>query len=334
LSGILITGGAGQDGSILARQILNDGNQVILTCNNTQVAKLMSRFEGTDAKIFPIDLTSDLSVESMLDKIKPSLIFNLAGFSSVTESWKDPKTTFQVNTLLPSQILTWVVGKSPNTRIIQASSSEIFGGSKAAPQNEKSIVLPVTPYGFSKSASHLMVESFRERFGIFASSAILYNHESPLRPLNFVMRKVSHNVARIHNGLAERFELGKISATRDWGWAPDYTRGMILMSECNSPDDYVFATGIKHSVEEMIKIAFSSVGISDFENYIDISSSEIRSVDPSNLVGNSEKAHKDLGWRSTVSFEKCIQRMVQADIRRITNIKSNNIEQLILNEIC
>jgi GDPmannose 4,6-dehydratase len=330
---ILITGGSGQDGQILATQLLNEGLQVSLTCRRNALEEMEFLFEGSNSRIVPVDLSCEIEIDKILEGIKPSLIFNLAGFSSVIESWENPISTFKVNTNLPSQILKWIVAKSPETRMVQASSSEIFGGSNRAPQNEKDLLSPITPYGFSKAAAHQMVRSYREKYNIHASSSILYNHESPLRHEKYVTRKISNNVAKIKLGLIDKFDIGNIDAIRDWGWAPDYTKGMILSSISDTPEDFVFSTGIKHSVADILKVAFATIGVSDYQQHISVSSNQMRVIDPAQLVGNSIKAKSLLNWEPCLSFQKTIELMVEADILRLSEPDKRKTQRNILKEI-
>ena len=330
---ILITGGSGQDGQILATQLLSQGYRVTSTCRRSALELMKFLFEGTNSQFVAVDLSSQIEVEKILDEIKPALIFNLGGFSSVIESWENPTSTFQINTILPSQILKWIAIKSPETRMIQASSSEIFGGAKHAPQNEESILSPVTPYGISKAASHELVRSYREKYKIHASSSILYNHESPLRQEKYVTRKITKNVAKIKLGLIQEFEIGNINAIRDWGWAPDYTRGMMLAGNSDAPEDFIFSSGVQHSVGDVLKIGFAAIGISDYERYIRVSSNQMRVIDPAHLIGNASKAKRLLNWEPHVSFQKVIELMVAADLMRNSKSETISMEKIILREI-
>lgn len=311
----LITGGSGQDGRILARQLINNGHDVVALCNLGKES-LLSKY-CPDAMAIGMDLTDQQELISKLNEIEPDSIFNLAGFSSVKKSWNNPSLAVLTNSLVPAIILEWCLKAKPNTKFLQASSSEIFGGSLISPQNEKTSHSPITPYGLSKSFSHKLVCQYREEFGIHASNAILYNHESPLRSEHFVTRKITKAVAAIARGSKESVSLGNTNAIRDWGWAPDYVDAMYKIIENDLPEDYVIATGISSTVKDILKYAFNYIGISDYRNYLKHEISNDRNVDPVNLVGDNTFARTKLNWVPTKNLEEIVCAMVEFDIRLI-----------------
>jgi GDPmannose 4,6-dehydratase len=310
---ILITGAAGQDGILLARKLLKTETDVVGICRKNQAKNLRQAVPGLS--IYTADLTDFEKVHKILDKAKPTTIFNLAGYSSVNKSWMEPEIATRINSDLPVQILSWTVKKSPTTRIIQASSSEIFGATTQIPQTENTNIKPITPYGLSKSLAFEMMQIFRSKEGIHATNMILYNHESPLRREEFVTRRITKSVAQIKLGKLDTLHIGNIGMKRDWGWAPDYIDGMILASNKELADDYILATGILHSVKDIIETAFTYAGIENFEKYIHADENMIRKIDPQNLLGNPTKAETRLGWKRTLEFKEIIETMVKYDLQ-------------------
>jgi GDPmannose 4,6-dehydratase len=212
-----------------------------------------------------------------------------------------------------------------STRFYHASSSEMFGLPKTHPQNEETLLHPRSPYGVSKVAAHHLVVNYRESFGQFASTGILFNHESPLRDLKFVTRKISRGVAEIARGKTNSLTLGNIDISRDWGWAPDYVDGMISILEHNSPDDFILATGDSHTLKEFVATAFQSVGIEDWAKYLTVDSALVRPADVISVVGDPSKAKEKLKWNPIVSFESMVKRMVDFDLELIDNGENNRI---------
>jgi GDPmannose 4,6-dehydratase len=310
---VLITGAAGQDGVLLARNLIANGEKVIGACLPRAKEYLTTAVAGIH--VYPIDLSDFKAVDLLLEETLPEKIYNLAGFSSVRRSWEEPHIAARINSDLPAQILSWCAKRSPATRFLQASSSEIFGGAATFPQSETTPTAPITPYGLSKLFAHSLTQEFRREYSLHASNAILFNHESPLRSEEFVTRQITQSVARISLGLQEKLNIGNTSAKRDWGWAPDYVRGMRLALEHQESDDYIFATGNVRSVKELIDVAFRSVGITDPIPYLHDEANRHRKVDPVNLVGDASKAHNVLAWNHTVDFETIIGQMVINDIR-------------------
>lgn len=329
----LVTGGGGQDGVIISRILAKQNEDVTVTCRPESQNLLSSVQEGTGIKIVSADLGKTSELLNVLQTVKPSHIINLAGSSSVSRSWDAPSKTLLTNTVIPAEILTWIVKNSPETKYLQASSSEIFGGLTKYPQTEEDSLAPVTPYGISKVATHQLVRSFREKYSIFASSAILYNHESPLRPVNFVTRKISQTVAKIALGSDTKLHMGDLSATRDWGWAPDHCRGMLLAIDHDYNDDFIFATGKSRTVSSLLSISFNLIGINNYQQYLEISTQEVRSIDPANLVGDSTKAHHALGWQPKVNLEEVMHIMISSDIERLKNGNSPKIERNIISRL-
>lgn len=312
---ILISGAAGQDGVILARRLLGEGHTVIGTCRPGQediLTRLVPKIQ-----VSALDLTCKTQVVDLLNKWKPNEIYNLAAFSSVRKSWEEPDLCTEINCMLPSMLLDWIRRFSPETKFVQASSSEIFGGATYGPQSESTSLAPITPYGLTKAYSHQLVNQFREEYGLAASNAILYNHESPLRKTEYVTRHVTRSVAKIAIGLIDHLNIGNLDATRDWGWAPDYVEGLILMARSKKPSDYILATGEQHSVGELVDIAFNSLGISSYHSYIRKSENLIRKVDPGHLFGNSDRATQELGWIRTLDFRGIIETMALSDLRTL-----------------
>ncbi len=312
---ILITGAGGQDGRLLSRKLLAEGRKVTGICRPGHKPSLSQYSPGLD--IIELDLGNENKLVDLLDFAKPDEIYNLAGFSSVNQSWKNPSLVTTINSVVPATILKWCVEKKPTTRVLQASSSEIFGGSTVSPQNELTEHSPITPYGLSKSFSHTLVQQFRYQYGIHASNVILYNHESPLRDIHFVTRKITQSVAAIARGSKEPIRLGHIYSQRDWGWAPDYVDGMHKVIQQTSPGDFILATGITHTVADVLNFAFKHIGISDFSDYIIHDEKNDRNADPINLVGNISLASQQLNWLPTLNLEEIIATMVDYDLKLI-----------------
>ncbi|WP_258061893.1 GDP-mannose 4,6-dehydratase [Arthrobacter sp. ZGTC412] len=312
----LVTGFAGQDGQYLAERLLQD--------NWTVHATISPRPMRADSeRVVPLLHTVDLSVPGnvppLLDEVQPDVIFNLAGISSVARSWEEPAATIAINGVGASSLLEAAWQRSTRTdkgiKFIQASSAEIFGHATDVPQHEASRIQPVSPYGASKAFAHQLVGVYRER-GMFASSAILYNHESPLRSPAFVTRKITSQVARIALGFDERLRLGNTEVRRDWGWAPDYVDAMIKMALHSRADDFVIATGKSHTVGDFVRLAFEAAGVERWENLVEFDERFARPADPVEMRGDATKAQRELGWHPTVSFDDIVKRMVEYDMSR------------------
>jgi GDPmannose 4,6-dehydratase len=314
----LITGIAGQDGSLLAELLLEDGYEVfgiVRRATSEQfdnLAAIRDRIELVQA-----DLLDELSLVDALREFRPHEVFNLASPSFVPMSWKEPVLTAEFAAVGVTALLESIRLVDPEIRFYQASSSEIFGEPREVPQTEETALSPVTPYGVAKAYGHLIVRSYRRRYGLYACSGILYNHESPRRPLDFVTRKVAHAAAAISLGLAGDLWLGDLDARRDWGYAGDYVRAMALMLRQEEPDDFVISGGVAHSVQELVELAFGHVGL-DWREYVHIDESLRRgTAELHDLVGDSSKARARLGWTPTLDFEGLVRLLVEADLERL-----------------
>jgi GDPmannose 4,6-dehydratase len=312
---VLITGAGGQDGRLLARKLLAEGQKVTGLCKPGHESVVYRYCPGIN--VIAVDLTNEKDLTNVLNWVQPDEIYNLAGFSSVYQSWRNPNLVTAVNSLVPAIILKWCVEVKLTARLLQASSSEIFGASRTSPQSEVTSHNPITPYGLSKSFSHTLLQQFRSEYGLHASNAILYNHESPLRDSHFVTRKITQGVAAIARGSTDPIRLGQIHAQRDWGWAPDYVRGMQEIIRQASPGDYMLSTGVLHSVDDLLSYAFKHVGISDYSNYVQHDQRNDRHIDPVNLVGDSSLAKEKLNWGPTMNLEQIIGAMVDFDLELI-----------------
>lgn len=310
-----ITGVTGQDGGYLAESLIQKGWSVHALIHS--VGEVASFPQFPSLRLHQGDLTDAARMSEVLGSANPEIVFNLAGVSSVAKSWEDPVGTLRVNSLGVSCLLEalWRLQEESGRprRFVQASSAELFGNAHEVPQREETEICPVSPYGASKALAHHMVAVYRRR-GLFASSAILYNHESPRRPATFVTRKITSQVARIALGLEETLVLGNLDAKRDWGWAPDYVEALFLMAQHSVADDFVVATGESHTVRDFVRCAFHAAGISDWENRLRVDSQFARPVDAVEMRGDSSKAHREIGWRPTLTFEEIVARMVAHDL--------------------
>ncbi|ASY15361.1 GDPmannose 4,6-dehydratase [Candidatus Planktophila sulfonica] len=320
---IVITGAAGQDGLILGLKLVAAGHKVVgIVRSADQKAFLESYNPAVKSEI--LDSSTLTSVREFLEKNQPDQIYHLSAKSSVANSWSDSENTLQTNIF---HTLNWLNAlnelKMHSTRFYHASSSEMFGLPKSHPQTEETLLHPRSPYGVSKVAAHHLVVNYRESFGQFASTGILFNHESPLRDIKFVTRKISQAVAEIARGKRDSLTLGNIEISRDWGWAPDYVDGMISILEHDSPDDFILATGESRTLKEFAATAFQSVGIEDWEKYLTIDSALVRPADVISVVGNSHKARQMLKWSPAVSFESMVKRMVDFDLELIDTGEMN-----------
>ena len=319
----LITGIGGQDGSLLAELLLGKGYEVYGVVRRPT----SERFENLEPireriELIQADLLDQLSLVDALRSVHPHEVYNLASPSFVPMSWKQPVLTAEFAAVGVTAMLEAIRLVDEGVRFYQASSSEIFGEPREVPQTEETALAPVTPYGVAKAYGHFITRSYRRRYGLFACSGILYNHESPRRPLDFVTRKIAHAAAAISLGLAGELWLGELDARRDWGYAGDYVRAMWLMLQQDEPDDYVVATGTSHSVRELVTCAFEHVGL-DWQDYVHIDESLQRGrAELHDLVGDPSKARERLGWRLTVDFEGLVHLLVDADVERLQRIPS------------
>lgn len=308
---ILITGSAGQDGTILATQLARQGHQIVGLIKPGTSGELLLRYVP-DATVIECDLADDLLLGSTIREFEPSEIYNLGGFTSPGESWDNEDEVLRINVESVRAILD-AARSVDNARVFQASSASVFEGADVIPQTERTTPSPKSPYARSKVAAMDLVDQARKN-GLFAVCGILYNHESPLRGEQFVTRRVSMAVARIAAGLQQSLELGDIEVARDWGWAPDYTRAMTLMLRTDVPHDYVLATEISHRLSFFLTKAFAAVGIEDWRDFVVSSVDRKREVDTNLLVGNSTAAYRELGWRHTVGFDDMAAAMVRHDV--------------------
>jgi GDPmannose 4,6-dehydratase len=314
----LITGIAGQDGSLLTELLLAEGYEVFGVVRRPT----SEHFENLEAvrdrvELVQADLLDELSLVDALKTCRPHEAFNLASPSFVPMSWKQPVLTAEFAAVGVTALLESIRLVDPEIRFYQASSSEIFGEPREVPQTEETALAPVTPYGVAKAYGHLIVRSYRKRYELYVCSGILYNHESPRRPLDFVTRKVAHAAAAISLGLEGELWLGDLDARRDWGYAGDHVRAMALMLRRDEPDDYVIATGVLHSVQELVELAFGHVGL-DWQEYVHIDESLRRgSAELHDLVGDATKAREQLGWSPSVDFEGLVRLLVDADLERL-----------------
>lgn len=308
---VLITGVAGQDGTILAVKAHRAGDAVVGLVKPGTDTSLLRRYVP-NIEVLEADLADHSALRGVIREHKPDQLYNLGGWSSVGDSWDNAEQVRLINVEAVAVILE-ECERLTNTRFFQAASAAIFEGADAIPQTEKTRRAPNTPYAKSKSDAMDLVNAARDR-GTFALSGILYNHESPLRGENFVTRRISMGVARIAAGLQDTLELGDIEVARDWGWAPDYVDAMRLMLHADVPHDYVLATGISHRLTFFLDRAFRAAGISKWHDRVISSSDRLRVQDTNMLVGDSRAAYTELGWRHTVDFDSMAARMVAHDM--------------------
>jgi len=313
----LITGVTGQDGSYLAELLLEKGYEVFGMTRRASTENL-GRIDHLLDKMTLIqgDLLDPHSLASALRESEPTEVYNLAAQSFVPTSWNQPVLTAEFTAVGVTRMLEAVRAVDPQIRFYQASSSEMFGKVREVPQTELTPFHPRSPYGVAKVYGHHITVNYRESYGLFAVSGILFNHESPRRGLEFVTRKITDGVARIKLGLTEELRLGNLDAKRDWGFAGDYVEAMWLMLQREEPVDYVVATGDEHSVREFTEIAFEHAGL-NWERYVLTDPTYLRPAEVDHLVGDSSKARSELGWEPRVSFEQLIRMMVDADLERL-----------------
>ncbi len=313
----LITGIGGQDGSLLAELLLDNGYEVsgIVRRAGASYPNLSPIRERID--LVEADLRDQMALVRALRSVRPHEVYNLASVSFVPASWEQPVLTAELAAVGVTALLEAIREVDPAIRFYQASSSEIFGEPLESPQNERTPLSPLTPYGVAKAYAHFIARSYRRRYGLHTSAGILYNHESPRRPLEFVPRKVAHAAAAISLGQEGELWLGDLESRRDWGSAADYVRAMWLMVQQDEGDEYVVATGVTHSVRELVECAFGRVGL-DWREYVHIDESLVRgSAELHNLVGDPSKAEAKLGWRPTVTFEELVHVLVDAELDRL-----------------
>jgi GDPmannose 4,6-dehydratase len=313
----LVTGIGGQDGSYLAGLLLGQGYDVYGT-----VLGSPERYETLDGirdrvTFLELELTDAEAVVSAIRELKPDEAYHLASVSFVPASWQDPVGTSTFAAAAPSALLNALRREHPEGRFLNAASGEIFGAPEEVPQSERTPIAPITPYGVGKACAHFLTGAFRRHYGLHASSAILFNHESVRRPEHFLGRKVSRGAAAISLGLEQELRLGDLSAQRDWGYAADYVRAMWLMLQADEPDDYVVATGEAHNVEQFVAAAFEHVGL-DWRDHVRFDEAFTRGASDSPLlVGDPTKIRERLGWVPEVSFHELVQTMVDADVAEL-----------------
>ena len=317
----LITGVTGQDGMYLSRLLLSKGYEVYGLVRGQNNPKLdVIKAWAPEVKIVTGDLLDQSSLLRALNQAQPDEVYNLGAISFVAYSWENAQLTSQVTGLGVLNILEairlYAHDDPSKVRFYQASSSEMFGRVQEVPQRETTLLWPRSPYGVAKVYGHYMTINYRESYGMHASSGILFNHESPLRGPEFVTRKISRAVARIALGLQEQVSLGNLDAKRDWGFAGDYVEAMWLMLQQDEASDYVVSTGETHPVREYLDIAFNRVGISDWEKHVYQDPQFFRPAEVDLLIGDSAKAHDQLGWQPKVSFKELVEMMVDADLER------------------
>ncbi len=314
----LITGITGQDGSYLAELLLSKGYRVcgMVRRSSTETFQRIEHLRDR-VELLQADLLDPTSLTSVLDQVRTDEVYNLAAMSFVPTSWQQPVLTAEFTAVGVTRLLDAIRLVCPSARFYQASSSEMFGKVRETPQSETTPFHPRSPYGVAKVYGHYITVNYRESYGLFGCSGILFNHESPRRGLEFVTRKITHGVARIKLGLAKELRLGNLQAKRDWGFAGDYVRAMWLMLQQQEPDDYVIATGETHEVEEFVRIAFDHVGL-DWKRYVVVDPLFYRPAEVDLLLGTSAKAQRCLGWEPEVSFEELVRMMVEADMAALT----------------
>ncbi|MHB1293544.1 MAG: GDP-mannose 4,6-dehydratase [Anaerolineae bacterium] len=313
----LITGVTGQDGSYLAEFLLEKGYTVygmVRRSSTTRFDRLQHLLDRIT--LVPGDLLDQVSLMNIIRDCKPDEVYNLGAQSFVPTSWAQPVLTAEFTAVGVTRVLDAIRMVNPAIRFYQASSSEMFGKVREVPQKETTPFYPRSPYGVAKVYGHWITVNYRESYDLFAVSGILFNHESPRRGLEFVTRKVTHGVARIVDKQTDHLLMGNLDARRDWGFAGDYVRAMWGMLQADTPQDYVIATGVQHSVRDLLECAFGYVGL-DYRDYVRVDPAFLRPAEVELLVGDASKARADLGWEPTVDFQGLVQMMVENDLREL-----------------
>jgi GDPmannose 4,6-dehydratase len=313
----LITGITGQDGSYLAELLLSKGYEVwgMVRRSSTETFERIQHIRDK-VKIRQADLLDQLSLIRLLEEARPDEVYNFAAQSFVPTSWEQPVLTAEFDAVGVTRVLEAIRLVNPKIKFYQASSSEMFGKVREAPQKETTPFYPRSPYGVAKVYGHFITVNYRESYGLFAVSGILFNHESPRRGLEFVTRKVTDGAARIKLGLTDKLFLGNLDAKRDWGYAGDYVEAVYLMLQQKEPLDYVISSGQSHSVRDLVQTAFSYVGL-DWEKHVKVDPQFVRPAEVDILLGDSGLAQKNLGWKPKTTFEGLIKMMVEADLERL-----------------
>jgi len=313
----LITGITGQDGSYLAELLLEQGYAVhgVVRRSSTETFDRIAPIKDR-LILHQADLLDQLSLVDVIKEVKPQEIYNLAAMSFVPTSWKQPVLTGEFTGLGVTRMLEAMRQVCPEARFYQASSSEMFGKVREMPQSEVTPFYPRSPYGVAKAYGHYITVNCRESYNLFAVSGILFNHESPRRGIEFVTRKITHAVARIKKGIDRELRLGNLESKRDWGFAGDYVRAMWMMLQQPQADDFVIGTGVAHSVQEFVEIAFDHAGL-DWRKYVVTDPALFRPAEVDHLLANPAKANKTLGWKPAVDFPHLVRMMVEADLKRL-----------------
>jgi GDPmannose 4,6-dehydratase len=313
----LITGITGQDGSYLAEFLLSRGYEVwgVVRRSSSENFERIQHIRD-QIKLFEADLLDQTSLTRAVQSARPDEVYNLAAQSFVPTSFVQPVLTAEFTGIGVARILEAIKNAAPTAKFYQASSSEMFGKVLETPQTEKTPFYPRSPYGVAKVYGHYLTVNYRESYGMFAVSGILFNHESPRRGLEFVTRKITDGVAKIKLGLTNELRLGNVEARRDWGFAGDYVRAMWLMLQQNEPKDYVVATGKTHTVRDFCEIAFDSVGL-NYKDHVVTDAAFLRPAEVDQLTGCPKRAEKELGWKPEVSFSEMVEMMVRADLKRL-----------------
>lgn len=313
----MITGIAGQDGSYLAELLLKKGYSVSgVTKSSAETPRQNLAAISDQLDLHQVDLTDPRAVGELVEALQPTEIYNLAAPSVVYASWDRPIETVEFMAGSVTSLLDAIVASSPETRFFQASSSEMFRGAEVSPQDEQTPPRPTSPYGVGKVAGHNLVYAYRKHHGLHASSGILYNHESPRRPTDFVTRKVVATAVAIKRGEAEELVLGDVSARRDWGYALDYVNAMWLMLQQDEADDFILASGHTYTVEELVRTTFSQLDL-EADDYIRFDSALTRKGDDALLAGNPSKAAERLGWQAQTDLHGLVRLMIESEMAAI-----------------
>ncbi|MEZ5117531.1 MAG: GDP-mannose 4,6-dehydratase [Candidatus Nanopelagicales bacterium] len=318
----LITGAAGQDGVLLARELVSLGYRVVggVRPGTGQAALLANVAPGVEP--LDLDITDEESVDRALGDVLPDEVYHLAGVSSVGASWREPVRTMQVNAVGTAVVLERARRSSSGPagdngpRVVLACSGEVFD-SDAGVASEETPFRPTSPYAVSKAACWQLGRTYRDAYGMHVSTAILFSHESPLRDPAFVTRTITKGVAELAIGRRQRLTLGNLDVVRDWGWAPDYVHALRLMAAQPDPGDYVVATGEAHGLSDLLRVAFDHAGLGDWRAYVDVDDSRLRPADPPVLIGDASRAREDLGWAPTRTFDEMVSSMVDHDLALI-----------------
>jgi GDPmannose 4,6-dehydratase len=314
----LITGITGQDGSHLADLLLEKGYDVhgMVRRASTEAFDRLSHIRD-QITLHTGDLLDQRSLGDVMRAVEPDEIYNLAAMSFVAASWNQPVLTAEFSGMGVTRMLEAMREVCPEARFYQASSSEMFGKVRQAPQNENTPFYPRSPYGVAKVYGHFITVNYRESYELFACSGILFNHEGPRRGREFVTRKVTYNAAAIKLGIHEKLNLGNLDARRDWGYAKDYVEAMWMMLQQDEPDDYVIATGKDHSVRDLVEVAFGHLGL-DWEDHVELDPALLRPAEVDHLIGDYSKAREKLGWEPHTSFDELIRLMVDSDMELLS----------------